>query len=116
MKVLVCGSRGWSDRTQIRENLEKLPKDSTIITGGARGVDTWASWECNELELFLEVYLPDWKKHGKAAGPIRNSKMLEQKPDEVWAFWDGKSRGTQDTIRKATNLGIPIKIFSENKS
>ena len=36
-----------------------------------------------------------------AAGPIRNSQMLHSDIDEVYAFWDGKSRGTLDMITKA---------------
>lgn len=49
----------------------------------------------------------DWKKHGKAAGPIRNQSMLtEHKPDLVIAFPLGESKGTRDMIRKAKAAGI----------
>jgi hypothetical protein len=44
--------------------------------------------------------IPDWKKHGRAAGIIRNTDIVKQ-ADKVVAFWDGKSKGTQDTIGKA---------------
>lgn len=50
------------------------------------------------------MFVADWKRYGKAAGPIRNSQMLEYVKQEnplVVAFWDGESHGTRDTINKA---------------
>jgi hypothetical protein len=40
----------------------------------------------------------DWANHGKAAGPIRNRKMLDLKPDLVLAFHADltNSKGTKD--------------------
>lgn len=36
---------------------------------------------------------------GKAAGFMRNQTIVDRS-DEVYAFWDGESRGTKDTINK----------------
>lgn len=49
-------------------------------------------------------YLPDWDKYGKSAGFKRNTTIVEA-CDTLLAFWDGKSRGTQDSIAKAEKLG-----------
>jgi hypothetical protein len=42
----------------------------------------------------VEAHPADGKKHGRAAGPIRNQKMPEEKPELVVAFPGG--RGTAD--------------------
>lgn len=58
-----------------------------------------------------EVFRADWDKHGKAAGPIRNQEMLDNgKADALVAFWDGKSPGTKDMIRRAKRKGIKVKV------
>ena len=51
----------------------------------------------------------DWTKHGKAAGPIRNQKMLDECPDLVVAFPGGK--GTADMVRRAMKAGIDCWVF-----
>jgi hypothetical protein len=55
----------------------------------------------------------DWDRHGKKAGFIRNSKMIDEKPALVLAGWNGTSNGTLDTIRKATKAGIPVRIVPD---
>jgi hypothetical protein len=70
---------------------------SGIISGGAKGPDTDAETFAKSNDIPLQVFLPDWEQHGKAAGPIRNAKMAAE-GDILLAIWDGGSRGTQNTI------------------
>ena len=58
----------------------------------------------------LTVYEAHWKDNGKAAGPIRNKAMIEE-ADALIAFWDGKSLGTKNCIKCATDKGIPVLIM-----
>jgi len=56
----------------------------------------------------------DWDKHGKAAGPIRNTEMIEDgRPDVVIAFtYDlPSSKGTADTVKKAKKAHIPVFVY-----
>lgn len=49
----------------------------------------------------------NWKKFGKAAGPLRNVKMIEEgKPDVVIAFPGG--HGTANMVALAEASGIPV--------
>lgn len=120
MRVLVCGGRNF-DRFDAWEWLERNAYDEiayktgcfssvsleAIIQGGARGADQGAAdWGKSEGVKVME-FKANWKKHGKAAGPIRNSKMIKEgKPDIVIAFEGGK--GTQNMISQAEAEGIPI--------
>lgn len=56
--------------------------------------------------ITVEPHPADWKRHGRAAGPIRNQKMLEEKPEMVVAFPGGK--GTADMVKKAGQAGIEV--------
>ncbi len=114
MKVLVCGSRSWHRTSLIHERLAKLPRGTEIIHGGARGADEIAGEYARALGLTETIFLADWKRHGKKAGIIRNYEMLNQEPDLVLAFWDGKSTGTQHTIDEAENRGIKVEILYEH--
>lgn len=111
MKVLVCGSRTYTNQDPVREELAKLPADAVIIHGAARGADSLAANIARDLGLQVEGYPADWDKYGKSAGYRRNIEMLSQKPDLVIAFWDGVSPGTAHTIQEARKRGIPVNVI-----
>jgi len=116
MRILVCGGRQYRDKARVWAVLDEicnpggdpLPPAVTIIHGGAWGADHWAdSWAVHNWTN-IEEYPADWGKHGRAAGPIRNQRMLEEgKPDLVVAFPGG--RGTADMVRRAEAAGVPVR-------
>ena len=110
MKVLVCGSRTWERATQMYVRLAKLPPNTTIIHGDARGADRMAAALAESLGLRVVAFPADWDRHGKKAGFIRNIEMLEQGPELVLAFQVGNSKGTQHTINQARKRGIPVEV------
>jgi hypothetical protein len=112
MKILVCGSRNWTDRTAIENELLKLPLGSTIIHGAAKGADRLAGEVAKEVGLQVVEFPPDWNKYGKSAGFKRNLEMLDANPDLVLAFQLDGSKGTQHTIDNARKRGIKVGVFS----
>lgn len=120
LKILVCGGRDM-DKFDAWNWLERNLKDElahatgayssltieAIIHGGCRGADEGAGeWAASEGVKTI-VCPADWKKHGKAAGPIRNREMLEKhKPDFVVALPGGK--GTAGMIAMAECHGVPV--------
>lgn len=114
MRVLVCGSRFWKDRAKIKARLLLLPKDCTIIEGEADGADIISRLVALEIGLDVVGVFANWTRYSKAAGPIRNDRMLRFKPHLVLAFHEDieSSRGTKDTVTKARNLGIPTEVIT----
>lgn len=110
MRVLICGSRDWSDREKIDNRIKALPEDATVITGGARGADMMAASCASDRGHRVEIFSAQWQKHGRAAGPIRNRLMLDSGVDLVIAFPQGESRGTRDTITEARRRGISVEV------
>lgn len=111
-RILVTGSRDWTDRDIIRKVLSWLPPGSTVVHGAARGADTIAAEEAKALGLTVEAHPADWKRHGKAAGPIRNQKMIDAGPyDAVFAFPLPDSIGTRDCIERARKAGYEVAVF-----
>lgn len=116
-RYLFCGDREWRYwrvmGDVIRENLE--PGD-VIIEGEAPGADQMARDIGTTARMEVLRFPADWKKHGRAAGPIRNAQMLEEgRPDEVFAFHDNihASKGTRDMIKKSKKKGIPVRLFTQ---
>ena len=114
MKVLVCGSRDWTEYNVIRGRLAKLPSGTEIIEGGADGADEMARNAADTLGLDVIEYPANWARHGKRAGILRNIKMLDrEQPDLVIAFQLKRSRGTQHTIDEARKRGIEVEVHPQ---
>lgn len=62
-------------------------------------------------DVHSEIHLAEWNKHGRAAGPIRNRKMVKLGADFCLGFPVGKSAGTRHCIREAQSHEIPTLIF-----
>ena len=99
MKVAVVGSRGFSDYKLLSETLDKI-KITLIISGSAKGADTLGEQYAKDNGIETKIFKPDWEKHGKAAGMLRNTDIINE-AELVVAFWDGSSKGTLDSINKA---------------
>jgi hypothetical protein len=121
MRLAIVGSRNFTDYYVFRQKVEQAlqewlieeNKDITVeyvISGGASGIDSLANTWANEKECKMVVHWANWAKHGKAAGPIRNSLIISDST-HVIAFPSKFGRGTQDSIRKAKREGKKIKIF-----
>ena len=109
MRVLVCGSRQWTDYCVIEGRLQALPPETVIIEGEARGADKMARKIAEHLGFEVKPFPADWIKFGLAAGEIRNQQMLDEgKPDLVLAFSMPDSIGTKHLIRRAKKAGIPV--------
>ena len=108
MKLAIIGSRSISD-LNIDNYITEFP--DTIITGGAKGVDTLAESFANSHNIPLEIFKPDYKRHLRGA-PIRRNETIARECDALLAFWDGKSRGTKYTFEFARKLGKSVHVVT----
>lgn len=109
MKLAIIGSR-TCPQLDIEAYLKYIP--DTIISGGARGADTYAKEFANKHNLKLVEYLPEYDKYPPKVAPLMRNKLIVESCDCLMAFWDGKSRGTKYTIDYANQLHKPIKIVN----
>lgn len=107
MRLAIIGTRDCKP-IEIDSYVDVLP--SEIVSGGAKGVDTYARIFAERHNLPLTEFRPEYDKYGKSAPIIRNKQIVEYS-DSILAFWDGKSKGTQSVICYAQKLGKPIKII-----
>ena len=89
-----------------------------IIQGGCpTGIDLLARKIAEEHSIHLETFPANWKKFGRAAGPIRNQAMAYAGADLCLAFPSAdKSTGTWNMIRRAVHSDIETCIYPEEEA
>jgi len=115
MNIAVVGSREFKSKEIFLSVMTGVKYEFrgefvTIISGGADGPDTWAYDWAKEHGLNTEIIPAEWKKYGKPAGMIRNTKIVNR-ADLIIAFWDGSSHGTNDTIEKTKTQKKDLRII-----
>ena len=114
MKLGVSGYRGFKDYHQFYREMtsfiEEHGKPDEIVSGGAKGADAMAERYAREENIPLLVYRPDWNKHGKKAGILRNGDIVTRSTHLI-AFPSPHGKGTQDAIRRAKRQGKPCKTI-----
>jgi len=110
-RVLICGGRNYGNARHVSSVLTEMHEFhgiDVVIHGGATGADALgAAWAKENHGVRIIEFKADWKKHGRAAGPIRNRQMLQDGlPDIVLAFDGG--RGTANMIKQARAFGVRV--------
>ncbi|UOE39715.1 DUF2493 domain-containing protein [Chryseobacterium oryzae] len=115
MNIAIVGGRDFNDYDLLKKTLNKFIENKSflnaIVSGGALGADKLAEKYAAELQVDMIVYKPNHKKHGRLAALYRNTEIIEAS-DIVFAFWDGKSRGTLDSVTKAKKLEKTLFIIN----
>lgn len=118
MKVLVCGGRDFTDVPLLWKALDRFAAErgpirlmidgsSDDVTGPYMGADYWANQWALARSVTAVRYHAAWKQYGRAAGPIRNKKMLDEaKPDVVMAL--PGQRGTENMVDQATAAHVEV--------
>ena len=113
MKIAIVGSRTFSDYNLLERHINDIAKSFNIIkiiSGGANGADTLGEKYANINKIPTLILKPDWGKYGKGAGYIRNKDIINSS-DKVVAFWDGKSKGTLNSINLAKKQNKLIQMI-----
>ncbi len=112
-RILITGSRDWLDQQTIKAALDEHWDPVAVLVSGA--CRTGADMLCESYWTMrggtVEQHEADWKRFGRAAGPMRNKHMVDLGADLCLAFLRGDSPGTTGTIGLARAAGIPVKVF-----
>ena len=107
-RVIVAGSRGFTDYELMSRELDKLFWDSCEFEDrDIKVVSGMTIRYADERKLTKILFPANWKSYHRIAGFLRNEDMLSVATHLV-VFWDGKSNGTRHMIEIAKKRGIPI--------
>jgi predicted Rossmann fold nucleotide-binding protein DprA/Smf involved in DNA uptake len=116
VKVAIVGSRHFSDPDRVSGYVNALPHGASIITGSASGVDAAATRAARAKDIPVQVIpasfdeLADPKK-----AEARNQRLVDA-CDVLVAFWDGRSKGTRNTVARALDSGKEVHVFVAARS
>ncbi|MGG5599594.1 DUF2493 domain-containing protein [Myroides sp. C8-3] len=118
MKVAIIGSRKFTDFQLLNTTVTTYCKANnivpiTIVSGGAKGADTLAEQFAKEHDLEMKIFHPEWERLGRQACSARNTQIVAY-ADFIFAFWDGTSPGTKDSITKAEQMGKKLIVIDYN--
>lgn len=135
MRILVTGSRNWTDRQIIYRDLDllwDLASGHLVLMHGAcpTGADAIADeWGTSRHGVTVQRFPADWAgpctdecppghrrrnrlrspgTYCPKAGHYRNQDMVDRRPDQVRAYQLNGSRGTQDCIDRALAAGLTV--------
>ncbi|MDM4721865.1 DUF2493 domain-containing protein [Micromonospora sp. WMMA1363] len=125
-RVLVTGSRDWTDTeviadalTRVRDDLKTAGRDTTdaVLVSGAcpTGADAIAERMADSLGWRVERHPADWTR-GRRAGYVRNAAMIGRGADLCVAFIRARSRGATMTVQLAQAAGIPTVVYRDNST
>lgn len=126
MRVLVTGSRDWSDQARLWAALDEAYENRTsprglfmVVHGGAKGADQMAmAWvrgkrRDGELNIYHEMHPVQWNQGGKfvkAAGHHRNQMMVNKGAAKALAFIRNNSPGATGCLEMIKRAHIPVEI------
>lgn len=112
MKIAIIGTRECGNINLEQEIINRMLifRNDTIISGGARGIDTLAAMYARKHGMKLLEFRPDYATYGRSATFVRNRQIVDE-ADVVIAFWNGTSRGTKYTIEYAKKKHVPVIII-----
>lgn len=117
-RILVTCSRSYREfstmRTALTQVHDKYP-DAVLIHGDCPKGDRDAAGIWRTLGGEVEAWPAQWAQHGKAAGFIRNTAMVESAPDLLLAFIDGASKGASHCAQLAIDAGIPTFVYRQGQ-
>ncbi|WP_429016050.1 DUF2493 domain-containing protein [Comamonas sp. 4034] len=107
--LCVCGGRDYQDRERVFSTLDRVHSKrpvTLLVHGDASGADSLAAAWAIVQGVQIRAFPAAWNKHGRRAGPIRNSEMVACGIDGLVAFPGGN--GTADMVRQAYAAGVAV--------
>ena len=131
-KVIIAGSRNFNNYALLKRELDRLFQEPFIVvSGGAKGADSLGELYAKEKGYEVERHLAKWNDlsvpncrikynsygpYNAMAGHNRNQEMLNSVLENkdggcVVAFWNGKSKGTENMITITNKSGVSLHII-----
>jgi hypothetical protein len=114
--LAIIGARTFSSQSTFDAAMdawiEQYGMPDRVVSGGAKGADTYGEQWARANDIPAEILRPDWRPGGvydPRAALNRNTDIIRA-CTHVLAFPSTSGSGTQDALRKAEELGKPAEV------
>ncbi len=111
MRVAIVGSRHFADPARVTDYVSGLPRNASIITGSASGVDAAATKAGRDKGIPVQVMAASFDEMADTSRAAARNQRLVDACDVLVAFWDGRSAGTRATVERALDSGKEVHVF-----
>jgi len=107
--IIVTGGRDYTDKDHVWQVLDSVRPGNVIVGDCPSGVDAFVrGWLMRTPKLTgFVVYEAHWETEGKAAGPLRNQRMVDDHPEALLIAFPG-GRGTAHCTDAARKAGLVV--------
>jgi len=103
-KIGIVGSRRRTDKNNVIALVDSLDLTDTIVSGGCKGVDTWAEERAKQRGMKTIIHKPDLKNVKDRIDVVKRyyerNKKVAQESDIIHAFVSNDRKGgTENTIQ-----------------
>jgi hypothetical protein len=120
VRVVIYGGRDWDDQVRMNLVLDRLHEErrfTEVINGGqvsrdnerglVYGADYQAAVWARARGIRVRYFYALWGMHGRAAGPIRNGRMVAEGKPELGIQFPGGA-GTRNMRGHLDRAGIEV--------
>jgi len=111
----IVGSRNRSEKKHITLILTRLSEEYsiTVVSGGAKGIDTEAEKVAKSLNIPTLIYKPNMENYPLIRNEVyfERNKLIATKSEYLFAFPLDRKGGTMNTIEHFIALGKEDKLF-----
>ena len=114
MKLAVVGSREVDDAEFIEQKLDGYSAQrriKAVVSGGSNGVDSIAEAWAKRHGIQMIILKPDYENYAPEIAPLMRNNQIVETCDLLLAFWGGKSKGTDYTVKEARKVNKLLAVY-----
>lgn len=121
MKVGIVGSRRFPHQEIVEKFVDTLSKDDVVVSGGAKGPDSWSEKRAKVKGLKTLIFRPKIMSNHRGdrlaviESYYQRNKEIAENSDIVHAFVVDKKGGTWNTIKWALKFGKQVVVHEKDK-
>lgn len=107
-RIVVTGGRNYDDWAMVQEVLNRFAPKEVYVGDCPTGVDKMVAEWCDHRKVNYKIFVANWNKLGKKAGPMRNAEMCRSAGSEATVIAFPGNKGTNDCVRTAVSYNMIV--------
>lgn len=116
MKLLISGSKLYTDYTQFKRRVNAILKNTkkeeiTIYDDGSKGTAKLARTYCLDEGIKNITIEPDWQGKGKQAGVLRDKQLAQTCTHAILFYYHDETSLTYDVLERMKEYNVKYRLI-----